>query len=68
MPSEQGDSDRDAAVLGAPGVAEDVQAALDHYAANRETCEYVGHDWAPAGGGLWICTECMSEKWGGAGD
>lgn len=31
---------------------------------NRDlACEYAGHDWAPAGGGLLICTQCRSEKW-----
>jgi hypothetical protein len=39
----------------------DVMADME---ANREAvCEYAGHDWAPAGGGLLICTECLAEQW-----
>lgn len=26
-------------------------------------CEYAGHEWGDAGGGLLICTVCTAEKW-----
>lgn len=26
-------------------------------------CEYAGHDWQPAGGGLEICVVCERERW-----
>jgi hypothetical protein len=30
----------------------------------RETvCEFDGHEWAEAGGGLLICLRCEDEKW-----
>jgi hypothetical protein len=27
------------------------------------TCEYAGHEWRAAGGGLEICTLCEDERW-----
>ncbi len=26
------------------------------------TCEYAGHEWAPAGGGMVICLRCETER------
>lgn len=26
-------------------------------------CDFAGHDWSDAGGGLEICTECQAERW-----
>lgn len=26
-------------------------------------CEYAGHEWTSAGGGLLICAVCTAEKW-----
>lgn len=26
-------------------------------------CDFAAHDWADAGGGLEICTECHDERW-----
>lgn len=26
-------------------------------------CDFAGHEWAEAGGGLLICTVCRAEKW-----
>jgi hypothetical protein len=28
-----------------------------------DPCEHSGHDWAPAGGGMLICTRCQAQKW-----
>lgn len=30
---------------------------------SSEECEFAGHQWAPAGGGLLICVACGSEQW-----
>ncbi len=29
----------------------------------REVCEFDGHEWDDAGGGLLICMRCEAEKW-----
>jgi hypothetical protein len=29
----------------------------------EEVCEYAGHEWGDAGGGLLICAVCQAEKW-----
>lgn len=29
----------------------------------QEICDYAGHQWEPAGGGLLICAVCMTERW-----
>lgn len=26
-------------------------------------CDFAGHDFADAGGGMEICTECQAERW-----
>lgn len=31
-------------------------------------CEYAGHEWVPAGGGLLICAVCEDEKWATSGE
>lgn len=47
------------------GVLEsDASVIVDDMAKNGEAiCEYVGHDWHEAGGGLLICSNCLSEIW-----
>jgi hypothetical protein len=27
-------------------------------------CEHAGHEWVPAGGGLFVCAVCEAETWG----
>jgi hypothetical protein len=41
------------------------QTRLEEMVSASETtlCEYAGHDWADAGGGLLICVVCRSERW-----
>lgn len=40
----------------------DIDAIIDGMAED-DVCEYVGHEWSNAGGGLLICTECFEEMW-----
>jgi hypothetical protein len=35
----------------------------DHMQIAEAVCEYAGHEWGDAGGGLLICTVCEAEKW-----
>jgi hypothetical protein len=45
-------------------MSEHIDDALDEMEVNRElVCDYVGHEWTPAGGGLLICAECLAEQW-----
>lgn len=30
---------------------------------NDSECEWVGHEWGEAGGGLEICVACEAERW-----
>jgi hypothetical protein len=30
---------------------------------SSRSCEWSGHEWWPAGGGLLICGRCEAEKW-----
>lgn len=47
----------------------EVQEAMDEMEQNRDlVCEYAGHEWEDAGGGLLICAECLAEKWEGDRD
>lgn len=42
----------------------EVLAAMDDYAAaGAEVCEFDGHEWTDAGGGLLICGRCLVEAW-----
>lgn len=36
--------------------------AREHFE-SEAVCEFAGHDWADAGGGLLICINCQEEKW-----
>jgi hypothetical protein len=29
----------------------------------NELCEFAGHEWEDAGGGLEICVECEADRW-----
>jgi hypothetical protein len=31
--------------------------------ADDEPCEFAGHCWEDAGGGMEICAECQAERW-----
>jgi hypothetical protein len=57
LPSRQSGDDREAL---------DALAEMERDGA--EVCEYAGHEWADAGGGLLICEVCTAEKWEGERD
>lgn len=46
------------------GEAPDVPAIDCPVHGANPACEYVGHEWADAGGGLLICMVCEAEMWG----
>lgn len=33
-----------------------------------EICEFEGHEWSSAGGGLLMCMRCAAERWAEAGE
>jgi hypothetical protein len=43
----------------------DINSIIGFYEAARgeDTCDYTGHEYEDAGGGLLICMNCFAEKW-----